>query len=627
MITEKKSGFVAKRFGFVAKMLKNFGGDIEPKMWLIKFTPLLVMQMASIFAYTIVKNAKTAVLLRVADTTIINYMKIFIIIPMSFMFPFLLNFIIKRLKGRKEQAPYIILGIFTIFFLVFMYCLLPYGSIVHFPWLINVLSSIPYFPQEIAHGLGGLLSYWDYSLFYGVSEMVAVVFINMFSWGAANEVCSSGESKIFYSIFGGLTAFASYAAAGIMYKSKLSAVRPDQLTGVVQGILLKVLLALAVFGLAYLFIERYVMKKEAYMPKKEAKSKPKIDQGAGYAMVARSPYLLKIGLMVVSYSLLIVMFEQCLYEAIQTSNRAVLSSITAKTSQVNSIVTLAMSFLGIWFSGLPWVVRAMLPVVMMGGGGLVSVFLFLTQGSSVASAGTAAVIAGSVAPLVVPVVFGCVSNVMARSTKYTFFDSTKEQLFRVSNDPDVRSKGKAVIDVVFGRVGKGGSSIIVLTLLLLQPVGSHIFKRNSKGQEHSLAASEARSVVNVNMAGDTLSVTVDLDKATKSGWVANENQGLVTLTKPLSATSAPAPTKSKAKIKDIAPALLVICALIVGLWAYAVLSIAPMYGENIKSEGVSENTSIDLNNFIKIFGIAGVMFVIIFLILNRELSPILLGAS
>ena len=111
MITEKKSGFVAKRFGFVAKMLKNFGGDIEPKMWLIKFTPLLVMQMASIFAYTIVKNAKTAVLLRVADTTIINYMKIFIIIPMSFMFPFLLNFIIKRLKGRKEQAPYIILGI------------------------------------------------------------------------------------------------------------------------------------------------------------------------------------------------------------------------------------------------------------------------------------------------------------------------------------------------------------------------------------------------------------------------------------------------------------------------------------------------------------------------------------
>jgi hypothetical protein len=59
------------------------------------------------------------------------------------------------------------------------------------------------------------------------------------------------------------------------------------------------------------------------------------------------------------------------------------------------------------------------------------------------------------------------------------------------------------------------------------------------------------------------------------------------------------------------------------MWAYAVISIAPMYGENLKAEGKEENTKLDMNNFIKIIIISGTMFGLIFFILNRELAPIL----
>jgi AAA family ATP:ADP antiporter len=57
---------------------------------------------------------------------------------------------------------------------------------------------------------------------------------------------------------------------------------------------------------------------------------------------------------------------------------------------------------------------------------------------------------------------------IAKSTKYALFDPTKEMSY-IPLDEDMKVKGKAVVEVVGGRMGKGGGAWINSGLLSIIP--------------------------------------------------------------------------------------------------------------------------------------------------------------
>ena len=72
------------------------------------------------------------------------------------------------------------------------------------------------------------------------------------------------------------------------------------------------------------------------------------------------------------------------------------------------------------------------------------------------------------------VTLGSIQNCIARTSKYTFFDATKEIAF-IPLSKESKLKGKAAIDGVGSRIGKSGGSMIHQSLiLLLSSVGSSI---------------------------------------------------------------------------------------------------------------------------------------------------------
>tara|TARA_B100000989_G_C19276184_1_gene358314 strand:- start:166 stop:627 length:462 start_codon:yes stop_codon:yes gene_type:complete len=69
-------------------------------------------------------------------------------------------------------------------------------------------------------------------------------------------------------------------------------------------------------------------------------------------------------------------------------------------------------------------------------------------------------------PLMLAVIFGTVQNIASKSSKYSFFDPTKEMAY-IPLGQEEKVKGKAAIDVVGARLGKSGGSLIQQGLFLL----------------------------------------------------------------------------------------------------------------------------------------------------------------
>ena len=111
-----------------------------------------------------------------------------------------------------------------------------------------------------------------------------------------------------------------------------------------------------------------------------------------------------------------------------------------------------------------WVVAAMsTPVVFLVGG--FSFFFFVIFRSQLADClanlGTN--------PIAVAVILGAIIVVAAKSTKYALFDLTKEMAY-IPLDEEMKVKGKAVVDIVGGRLGKSGGAFI--QIVLFSVVGS-----------------------------------------------------------------------------------------------------------------------------------------------------------
>ncbi len=458
-------------------------GAIRNKIWPIYseeikvFLPMIIIMFWILFNYTLVRNVKDSLIVTAqhAGGSVLPFLKIMWVTPLSVVFVLLYAKLSNILSPKKLY--YSSLLPFVIFFGIFGVFLYPYSSVFHAS-PDTVLAWKEWFSQSTF--LAGFrdfvptIGYWSFSMFYVMAELWGNVCITVNFWQIANHIVSTEQAKRFYPMFG-FWANLGLICSGLLTTHSEKLFKPEILPSGVKDFSQQILLYTFFFVLGGVMIaacywwmshKGLTEPKSAVGPKKE--KKPKMSMGESMRFLLKSPYLLLIGATVIFYGVTINIVEVVMKEKIgvlftdPVTGYRDASAYSAYIGQMFMWTGIATMFLILVSKNLlrtmGWLFSASAtPVVILVTG--LGFFMFTLAGDSMA--GFCALFGTT--PLMVAVLLGTVQNILSKGVKYALFDPTKEMAY-IPLDQESKVKGKAAIDVIAGRAGKSGGSIIQVIL-------------------------------------------------------------------------------------------------------------------------------------------------------------------
>jgi AAA family ATP:ADP antiporter len=230
-----------------------------------------------------------------------------------------------------------------------------------------------------------------------------------------------------------------------------------------------VLSGLAAMGIFY-WLERKVLNHPEYYDKEKAQEdegvKGKLSLLDNFTYLLKSKYLLCITIIVVAYNICInlveVLWKDQLHALYPDPGK-----YNLYINQVSTVIGIVATFAALIISGnsirrVGWTFTALVTPLVI----LFTSFAFFGAYFSQNYLYDIAISLGGMTPLALLVLIGSLQNILARGSKYTMFDSTKEMAF-VPLSAECKLKGKAAIDGICNRFGKSGGSVIHSGFLVL----------------------------------------------------------------------------------------------------------------------------------------------------------------
>jgi AAA family ATP:ADP antiporter len=312
---------------------------------------------------------------------------------------------------------------------------------------------------------------WVYTTFYVMAEMWSTMIMSVLFWGFANETTPVKDAKRFYGLFGIGANFSGVVAGLISVALSKHIFNPSLPFGESawdQSLtLLNMIVVISGMGCMAIFwwlnSRSLGYSAEAIAAHKESPIKMGIRKNFSY--LAKSKYLILIALIVVTYNISINLIEVVWKDQVKQlypnpgEFNAYMGDMIFWIGVIATGVSLFVSGNVIRFFG--WTASALVPpVVTLVTGVLFFVCLLVSNESLLGIAALA-----GMTPAMLALFFGSLQNCLARGSKYTLFDATKELAF-VPLSPECKLKGKAAIDGVGSRIGKSGGSLIHQCLLM-----------------------------------------------------------------------------------------------------------------------------------------------------------------
>ena len=435
-----------------------------------KVLPMFFIMFFISFNYTILRDAKDTIVVTApgSGAEAIPFLKVWGVVPCAILFMIIYSKLANVLS--KPKLFYFTLLPFLGFFALFATVLYPLRESLHPHAFADMLqANLP----EGFKGLIAIIRNWTFSLFYIMSELWGSVALSLLFWGFANDITKVKEAKRFYAVFliGANVALLFSGpiitlVAGLPAKLGNTVSDPWQLS---LNILMSMVVVSGLIVMAiYKWTQSNVLTDERFYDqneqKKAKKEKPKMSLGESFKFLAKSKYILCIAVLVIAYGIAIniveVTWKNQLKQQFTTPNEYM--GFMGSFSFFTGLTTIAILFFlsSNVIRRFGWRVGAMVtPLILLVTGVLFfSFILFRDQlGPLMAMIGTT--------PIFLAVIIGATQNILTKSSKYAFFDSTKEMAY-IPLDQESKVKGKAAIDVVGARLGKSGGSLIQQGLIV-----------------------------------------------------------------------------------------------------------------------------------------------------------------
>jgi len=435
-----------------------------------KFLPLAFIMFCILFNYTLLRDTKDTIVVNSAGAGAISFLKLYCVTPAAILFVIFYAKLTNVLK--RENVFYAVVAPFLLFFGAFAFVIYPNLGALH-PSVESVAALKAAYPA-----LGGFIdiyAYWSFSLFYVLAEIWGSAMIALMFWQFANHVVRMRESKRFYALFLviGNVALILSGQTVVFCSEHIKQYFPSHdeawqmsLYLMMGSVILFGLLAMALYRWMHVSVltdKRFFDSEEAGTPKKK-KEKPSLMESL--KIIVRSPELGLIAVLIMAYGVSINLVEVQwknqlgLYYA---GDRGGYNAFMGNFSTISGVFTILFG----WLVGsnilrrVSWFSAAVItPAVITILGALFFLFIFakewvdfILQAMSMSSVAAASFLGAGIV-------------IVSKAIKYGLFDTTKEMAY-IPLDDELKTKGKAAVDVIGGRAGKAGGAFVQSNLQML----------------------------------------------------------------------------------------------------------------------------------------------------------------
>jgi len=450
-----------------------------------KFVPLSLILFFTIFCYNTLKAIKDSLIVPSIGAEALSFIKFYFVVPSAILVVVLYINLSNRI--RFNQIYLYISTFYIAYFLLFAFVFYPYQAYFHpdheyIKSLISKEVSVLSINIKLVHFKWFILLYgkWLYVIFYVLAELWSSTMTFLLFWQFSNRIITTNQAKRLYPMINLFGSFGTFVS-GITIKN-ISIFQKFFSSDVKLIFTLQFLLTvMSCAAIVILSIFRYINNivisdskiAQNILGKETAVLRNKASFGESLKIIFSSKYLGYIVILVLSYGISINLLEgpwKAKIKELYPDPDSYLHFM-GHINQWNGTVAIILSLVGAFImKKYSWFMAAIITPIMIFITGIAFFSLVVFENAFHVFLSTFFVL--SISPLFLAVVLGGVQNVLSKSSKYSLFDSTKEMTY-IPIEEELRSKGKAAVDVVGARLAKSGGALIQSLLFILFPAATY----------------------------------------------------------------------------------------------------------------------------------------------------------
>jgi AAA family ATP:ADP antiporter len=442
------------------------------KQELVKFVPMAMWMFCVLFSQNMLRILKDSIIISEIGVEITNFVKMYCVTPAAALFVIIYTKMVNYYSFKTIHN--FLLIIFVSFFVMFGFIIYPNTDFFHMDHnnVESLMLAHPHLKWFIA-----LVGHWSYVMFYVLAELWPNIFYVLLFWQFANDTTTTEEAGRFYTLFS-LFGNSSLIIVGLLMMNISSETffvhkyfdNSDIDVTLVQMTILVVLFSSVISIVLINFLSRRLYTDPSlYAKAKSDKTfRPKLGLKESFRYILNSRYLWLLLICSAAFGLSMNLVEAVFKSKMKElyTNINDFASFSGFYTLWTGIAIMIMTIIGNnIMRSYGWFVTAVITPIIILTTGVTFFVMVLFDQDIMLFFGNAILI---MSPLAMAVAVGAVQNILSKGAKYSIWDTSREMLY-IPLDGELRTKGKAAVDLVSSKIGKASSGLIQSVLFILVP--------------------------------------------------------------------------------------------------------------------------------------------------------------